>query len=164
MGGMRAFSQENISSYQSNQTFVCQDQNNLPTTLVKFSEENEPTPFISWYSEYLSQEESPLAICEEVTQKLQNKFETGEPFFLAAAQKFQNGNRQKQWKVCLVSNPDEKCQENSEELFTLNSQYKQTFQCVIEQTNPMECPTAIPLRGPLLSVPAQDYKPRWWPW
>ncbi len=147
--------------------FACDQKAEPPTTVVSIPGEKEPKPFLRWYSEYLLPEDSALELCQQVAQKLQAKSERGEKYELAASQQLKDKDSvQRVWKVCLVTNPEDDCTKSSisEDLFSLNTKYKETPKCMIENTHPESCkPPLGPTRGYLMSIPADDYTPTWWP-
>ncbi len=148
-------------------TFFCDETVEPPTTFVSLPGETNPKPFLSWYSEYLLPKDSAAKLCQQVAQKLQAKSEEGEKYELAASQQLiDKDSVQRVWKVCLVTNPEDDCTKSSisEDLFSLNTKYKETPKCMIENTHPESCkPPLGPTRGYLMSIPANDYTPRWWP-
>lgn len=142
---------------QSKMNFVCASTVNPPTIFIYTQGDVNLKPIMSWYSEYLLPNESGVELCQKIAQKLQNKYDQGEKSLLAY-QKVDD-----RWKVCLVAKQGQECTaDGSEELFSLNANYK-TPECVLENKDPKACPPPPPtVRGPLMSIPGGRYKPSWW--
>ena len=149
-------------------TFSCDQKAEPPTTVVSMPGEKEPKPFLRWHSEYLLPEDSAVELCQQVAQKLQTKSEGGEKYELAAQQFSVQDSAHRIWKVCLVTNPapDYPCTKSgtTEDLFSLNTKYKETFKCMMENTDPESCALrTLPItRSPLMSIPSNSYTPGWW--
>jgi hypothetical protein len=150
-----SFSQETVPSPI---TFFCDQTVEPPTTFANLPGETNPTPFLSWYSEYLLPEDSAVELCQQVAEKLQVKSERGESYVLAAQE------LEDRWTVCLLASEEEDCQTSaSEELFSLNNLYRQTPKCLTENKEPKFCTVRTLIRGSLLSIPSSSYTPTWWP-
>lgn len=146
-------------------TFVCASNNEPPTTYAIAQNGQEKatlTPVFRWHSEYLVSGESAETLCQKMAQEFQNKHDRGEAPFLAYKQEQQENTSNKFWNVCFVSAEGEKCDaNNSKILFSLNSSFRETPKCVLNNIDPKSCERGsnIVTRGPLLSIPAS--RP-WW--
>ncbi|MGK7873643.1 MAG: COP23 domain-containing protein [Xenococcaceae cyanobacterium] len=155
LGATATFSQE---SSQPRITFVCAPTVEPPTTFAYIQNQVTLEPVMSWYSEYLLPGSEAAELCQKVAEKLQSKYDRGQKYFLATERV------DDRWKVCLVSTEGEECNSNnSEELFSLNTNYRNVHKCVMENIEPGKCFKNVSLRGTVLSTPGGGYKPSWWP-
>lgn len=154
-------------------TFICDANNSPPTTFaVGRDEQGNPTltPIFSWHSEYLFPGESAEALCQQMAQKLQSKYDRGEePYFSSKRTELKDettGKIHYRMEVCLVASDSENCENSSqrEELFSLNGSYDDPLTCSMNRTQPEACRRYIPTRGPLMSIPANRYKRGWLSW
>ena len=140
----------------ANTVFVCTSQTQPPTLYAYTPGKTNLTPLMSWYRDYLLPNQSGAEICQQVAAKLQNQFQQQQPRFFAIAEKEDRN------VLCLVSQENTNCNtENSEELFSVNSNYDPT--CVLDNRQPLECMAIGRNRG-VLVLPDSPYAPRWWPW
>ncbi|MGK7932749.1 MAG: COP23 domain-containing protein [Microcystaceae cyanobacterium] len=136
--------------------FICQTEQTPPVTVVQMDKETQI--IATWYSDYLLPDASPEQICQDVAQRLQNRYESQQPSFFA----YEPIEAEKRWDVCLVAQEGQKCtEEGSEVLFSLNSnKFKDPASCILKNTQPNRCRPIT--RGSLLSVPGDEgYSPRW---
>lgn len=149
--------------------FFCDDSTEIPTTFINLEKEKESRVFIRWYAEYLMPEDSPQELCQNISSILNEKAKNNQPVFLAAKPL---DNR---WKICLVSEANGRCDDNkSEDLLYLNqvkykndqgnliNKYPAVAKCFINSNEPDKC-KKLNRRGSLLSIPSNNYVPKWWP-
>lgn len=137
-------------------SITCDTQSNPPKTAIQESPKAEMKPILSWYANYLMPQDSAEGICQDVAQKLRDRYRQNVPTFLTY-QQIKN-----EWQVCFVSNEGDTCDAtDSELLFKLNAAFKAPL-CVMENTSPSDCPLNPVVRGPLMIVPGGTYKPAWW--
>jgi len=157
------------SELKEEQIFFCDQTLEVPTTFINLEKEKESRVFIRWYSEYLMPEDSPQKLCENVSNILNEKAKNNQPIFLAA-QAIDN-----QWKICLVSEADGKCDntqaedllylnqiKNQDDQGNLTNKYPNVAKCFINSSEPKQC-ESLKTRGTLLSIPSNSYVPNWWP-
>jgi hypothetical protein len=136
--------------------FICQTEQTPPVTVALM--EGETEMIATWYADYLLPDASPEEICQDVAEKLQQRYDNQQPSFFA----YEPMKAEKRWDVCLVSQEGQKCtEEGSEILFSLNSnKFKDPAGCILKNTQPSRCRPIT--RGSVLSVPGgQGYSPRW---
>ncbi len=143
---------------QSNTIFVCATTTQPPTLFAYTPGKINLTPLMGWHREYLLPNQSGTEICQQVAVKLQTQFQQKQPrFFITEKQEDRN-------VLCLVTQENANCSsENSEELFSVNSNYDPT--CVLDNHKPLECLAISRSRG-VLGLPESPYTPTWqfWPW
>ncbi len=157
------------SELKEKQIFFCDQTSEVPTTFINLEKEKESRVFIRWYSEYLMPDDSPQKLCENVSNILNEKAKNNQPIFLAA-QPIDN-----QWKICLVSEADGKCDNTqAEDLLYLSqgkyeddrgisrTKYPRVAECFMRLNEPDKC-QSLTTRGTLLSIPSNRYVPNWWP-
>ncbi|AFY79351.1 MAG: hypothetical protein IGR93_11370 [Hydrococcus sp. C42_A2020_068] len=158
---------------ESKVTFICDANNSPPTTFaIGRDERGNPTltPIFSWHSEYLFSGDSAKALCQQMAQKLQSKYDRGEqPYFSSKRTELKDettGKVNYRMDVCLVASESADCENSSqrEDLFSLNGSYKDPLACVMDRTQPKACRRYIPTRGPLISIPSGNYKRGWLSW
>ena len=146
---------EKLAQKPTNEVFVCAVQGDTPTMFAYTPGEVNLTPLMSWYSEYLPQEQSGAEICQQTATKLQASYQQQEAKYLKVETSGDNN------LVCLVDEEDRNClTQNSETLFSVNPNYNAG--CVLENKKPIEC-KALQVRG-IYSFEDKPYQPLWWPW
>ncbi|MGK7943384.1 MAG: COP23 domain-containing protein [Microcystaceae cyanobacterium] len=139
---------------QTQPQFICQSEQTPPQTVAKMDGETDVV--VTWYSEYLFADASPTQICQEVAQTLQQRHKRQQPSSFA----YEAVNSKERLDVCLVSEEGQKCTED-EALFSLNYNYEEPANCLLENTPPTNCKQRRRTRGGVLSVPSAGYSPNW---
>jgi hypothetical protein len=149
-------------------TFVCGTNSSPPTTYALTQDEQGKStlePLLSWHSEYLYSGTSAEALCQQMAQTLQSKYDKGEPMLPAAVRvpikDETTGENTYRMDVCLVASEQEQCDASGQSgvLFSLNGSYDDTLKCVVENTKPEVCRPRT--RGALMAIPASKYRRGW---
>ena len=155
MSAVPLHAKEKLTQKPSNEVFVCAVQAGTPTMFAYTLGEVNLTPLMSWYSEYVPNEQSGAEICQQTATKLQASYQQQQAKYLKVEASEDNN------LVCLVDEENQNClTPNSEILFSVNPNYNAG--CVLENKQPIEC-KALQVRG-IYSFEDKPYQPLWWPW
>ena len=155
LSAVSVHAKESIAQKPSDEVFVCGVQDDTPTMFAYTTGEVNLTPLMSWYPEYLPEEQSGAEICQQTATKLQASYQQQEAKYLKVETSEDNN------LVCLVDEENQNCiTPDSEILFGVNPKYNAG--CVLENKKPIEC-KALQVRG-IYSFEDKPYQPMWWPW